>query len=145
MRLDLLSFINHSGSAVYFQNTNYTQIREACLKEKNVTKHAPNLTGVIVVSSELDREDLSRHLLTIMVRDQGVPSKRSYARVEITVLDHNDHIPHFLSEVITGHVYETAALGTSVVQVMAVDEDKGHNAELIYAVVSGKDCSVTEY
>lgn len=89
------------------------------------------------MSGPLDREELSRHLLTIMVRDQGVPSKRHYARVDITVLDHNDHVPRFLSELIRCQVYETAALGTSVVQVLAVDEDKGHNAEVTYGIVSG--------
>ncbi|CAL1526834.1 unnamed protein product [Lymnaea stagnalis] len=93
--------------------------------------------GVIVVSDPLDREDLSRHLLTVMVRDQGAQAKRSYARVEINVLDHNDHTPRFLSEVTRGQVYESAAIGTSVVQVMAVDGDKGLNAELTYAILSG--------
>lgn len=94
--------------------------------------------GVIVLSGPLDREDLSRHLLTVMVRDQGVQIKRSYTRVEVNVLDQNDHAPRFLSEVIKSQVYETAALGTSVVQVLAVDGDKGHNAELTYAIVSGE-------
>ncbi|KAH9487879.1 long-chain fatty acid transporter fat1 [Bulinus truncatus] len=93
--------------------------------------------GVIMVADSLDREDLSRHLLTIMVRDQGIPSKRSFARVEINVLDNNDHAPRFLSDVTRGQVYESAALGTSVVQVMAVDNDKGPNAELTYAILSG--------
>lgn len=93
--------------------------------------------GVIVVDRPLDREDLSRHLLTVQARDQGFLSKRSFARVEITLTDHNDHVPQFLSEVTRGQVYESAAVGTSVVQVMAVDSDKGLNAELTYSILSG--------
>uniref|UniRef100_A0A2C9M9H4 Uncharacterized protein n=1 Tax=Biomphalaria glabrata TaxID=6526 RepID=A0A2C9M9H4_BIOGL len=95
------------------------------------------MDGVIVLAESLDREDLARHLLTIMVRDQGIPSKRSFARVEINVLDNNDHAPRFLSDVTRGQVYESAGIGTSVVQVIAVDNDKGPNAELTYAILSG--------
>ncbi|XP_059170799.1 protocadherin Fat 1-like isoform X3 [Physella acuta] len=99
--------------------------------------HIGEKDGVIVVDRPLDREDLSRHLLTVQARDQGFLSKRSFARVEITLTDHNDHVPQFLSEVTRGQVYESAAVGTSVVQVMAVDSDKGLNAELTYSILSG--------
>ena len=93
------------------------------------------------MAETLDREDLSRHLLTVMVRDQGRRSKKSFARVEISVLDHNDHAPRFLVEAPQGRVYETAAVGTSVLQVMVVDGDKGKNAEINYDFVSGM-CSI---
>ncbi|RUS73770.1 hypothetical protein EGW08_018463, partial [Elysia chlorotica] len=93
--------------------------------------------GVIVVSGALDREELSRHLLTVMVRDQGVLSKRSFARVQISLLDDNDHAPRFLTQKPAGRVYETAAVGTSVLRVEAVDQDKGENGRVVYAIVSG--------
>ncbi|GFN75010.1 fat cadherin [Plakobranchus ocellatus] len=93
--------------------------------------------GVIVVAGALDREDLSRHLLTVMVRDKGVMAKRSFARVQINLLDHNDHVPRFLTHRLAGRVYETAAVGTSVLQVEAVDQDKGENGRITYDIVSG--------
>lgn len=37
----------------------------------------------------------------------------------------------------TGKVYETAAIGTEVVQVFAIDRDIGENAKLSYSIVSG--------
>ena len=95
-------------------------------------------TGVISVSEKLDREEMSRHLLTIMVRDQGVPAKKGFARVEIDVEDDNDHIPQFVSTTFEGRVFETAAVGSSVLQVVAMDQDKGSNSELTYSIVSGK-------
>lgn len=95
------------------------------------------LTGVLVVSEPLDREEMSRHLLIIMVRDQGVPSKKSFARVEVDIEDDNDHAPKFLSKTFEGRVFETAAVGTSVVQVLAMDQDKGSNSELTYSILSG--------
>lgn len=100
--------------------------------------------GVIVVSEPLDREEMSRHLLTVMVRDQGVPSKKSFARVEIEVLDDNDHVPRFLSEKFEGRMFETAAVGTSVLQVVAVDQDKGSNSELTYSILSGRSSTFLE-
>ncbi|ESO94055.1 hypothetical protein LOTGIDRAFT_104487 [Lottia gigantea] len=93
--------------------------------------------GIIKVAQPLDREVLSRHVLTVMVNDLGTPSKRSFARVKITVLDDNDHNPVFLSPVFSGRVYETSAVGTSVVQLIATDRDKGDNAEITYSLVAG--------
>ena len=91
-----------------------------------------------MVSGALDREEMSRHLLTVMVRDKGVLSKRSFARVQINLLDHNDHEPRFLTQMPTGRVYETAAVGTSVLRVEAVDRDNGENGRVVYAIVSGE-------
>ena len=97
-----------------------------------------NISGVITVKEELDREVLSTHELTIMVRDQGIPSNRNFTRVKIQVTDHNDHPPQFLSNQIEGRVFESAAVGTSVVEVIALDYDKGENAEISYSIQSGR-------
>jgi len=92
---------------------------------------------VLTTLEELNREAVARHELTVMVRDQGTPSKRCLARIIINVLDNNDHAPEFLEGRYEGRVYSTAPLGTSVLQVIAVDRDKGINAEIKYAIVSG--------
>ncbi|XP_041359153.1 protocadherin Fat 1-like isoform X2 [Gigantopelta aegis] len=103
------------------------------LHKFNINPH----NGIISVAEPLDREALARHILTIMVRDRGTPSKRSFARVTINVLDHNDHTPQFLSTMFEGRVFETAAVGTSVVQTFATDNDKGDNAEISFSILSG--------
>lgn len=86
----------------------------------------------------LDREVMTQHKMTIMVRDQGFPSNRNFTRVTVNVQDENDHPPQFVSDVTEASVFETSAIGTSVVQLMAIDQDKGSNAEISYSVVSGK-------
>lgn len=86
----------------------------------------------------LDREVMTQHKMTIMVRDQGFPSNRNFTRVMVNVQDENDHPPQFVSDVTEASVFETSAIGTSVVQLMAIDQDKGSNAEISYSVVSGK-------
>ena len=56
----------------------------------------------------------------------------------IEVEDVNDHVPIFTSTLYEGSVYESAAVGSAVVQVTALDKDKGANAELYYAIEGGK-------
>ncbi|XP_055537242.1 fat-like cadherin-related tumor suppressor homolog isoform X2 [Wyeomyia smithii] len=96
-----------------------------------------SVTGSIITAHKLDREALAEHMLIVIVKDQGTPAKRNYAKVIITVHDHNDHAPEFTSKIIQGKVYETAALGTKVVQVYAIDRDIGENARISYSIVSG--------
>lgn len=84
------------------------------------------------------REVLEEHLLTVMVRDGALKSKRSYARVLVHVFDHNDHSPEFSAKIVQGKVYETSPIGTSAVKVLAIDKDKGENALITYSIMSGK-------
>lgn len=72
------------------------------------------------------------------MKDQEFQYRRNLARVLIEVEDINDHVPIFSSSLYEGSVYESAAVGSIVVQVTAVDKDKGKNAELCYSIESGK-------
>nr|XP_047934269.1 protocadherin Fat 1 isoform X2 [Anser cygnoides] len=94
-------------------------------------------TGSLYTSEKLDHETMNQHILTVMVRDQDVPVKRNYARIVINVSDTNDHAPWFTSSSYEGRVYESAAIGSAVLQVTALDKDKGKNAEIVYSIESG--------
>ncbi|KAK2891240.1 hypothetical protein Q8A67_013883 [Cirrhinus molitorella] len=94
-------------------------------------------TGFLYTSEKLDHETMQRHILTVMVRDQGVPVKSNVVRVIINVEDSNDNAPWFASSRYTARVFETAAIGSSVLQVTALDKDKGINAEILYSIDSG--------
>ncbi|KAJ8667841.1 hypothetical protein QAD02_009504, partial [Eretmocerus hayati] len=99
--------------------------------------HVDSLNGTLSLNEPLDREAIAEHVLTVMVKDQGTPPKRNYARIIVNVHDHNDHAPTFTSELVQAKVYETAPLGTAVVQVIAIDQDRGENAEITYSLTSG--------
>lgn len=73
----------------------------------------------------------------LKVQDQEFPFRMNLARVLIEVEDRNDHVPLFTSAAYTGTVYESAAVGSAVVRVTAVDKDKGKNAQLHYSIDSG--------
>nr|XP_006001093.1 PREDICTED: protocadherin Fat 1 isoform X1 [Latimeria chalumnae]XP_014346958.1 PREDICTED: protocadherin Fat 1 isoform X1 [Latimeria chalumnae] len=94
-------------------------------------------TGSLYTTEKLDHETMHQHVLTVMVRDHDVPVKRNLVRVVVNVEDANDHAPWFTSSSYEGRVYESAALGSAVLQVTAVDKDKGKNAEIIYTIESG--------
>lgn len=77
-------------------------------------------------------------LFFLQVRDQDIPVKRNLVRVIVNVDDTNDNAPWFIGTPYTGRVFESAALGSAVLQVTALDKDKGHNAEIVYSIESGK-------
>lgn len=58
----------------------------------------------------------------------------------MNVEDANDHSPYFTSPLYEASVFESAALGSVVLQVTALDKDKGENAELIYSIEAGESC-----
>ncbi len=71
------------------------------------------------------------------MKDQEFPYRRSLARVLIGVEDVNDHAPLFTMVMYNGQVYESAALGSAVLTVTALDKDKGQNAQISYSIDSG--------
>ncbi|XP_031408102.1 protocadherin Fat 3 [Meleagris gallopavo] len=93
--------------------------------------------GVLYTAERLDHEAQDKHILNVMVRDQEFPYRRNLARVIINVEDSNDHSPYFTSPLYEASVYESAAVGSAVLQVTALDKDKGENAELVYTIEAG--------
>ncbi len=59
-------------------------------------------------------------------------------RVIVNVVDTNDNAPWFIGTPYSGRVFESAAVGSAVLHVTALDKDKGHNAEVVYSIESGK-------
>ncbi|XP_051559265.1 protocadherin Fat 1a [Myxocyprinus asiaticus] len=94
-------------------------------------------TGVLYTAERLDHETMQQHTLTVMVRDQDIPVKRNLVRVIVNVQDTNDNAPWFSGSPYVGRVFESAAVGSAVLQVMALDKDKGQNAEIVYSIESG--------
>ncbi|KAM4594935.1 protocadherin Fat 1a isoform 6-T10 [Fundulus diaphanus] len=94
-------------------------------------------TGTLYTTERLDHETMHRHILTVMVRDQDIPVKRNLVRVIVDVDDTNDNAPWFIGTPYSGRVFESAAIGSAVLQVTALDKDKGYNAEVTYSIESG--------
>uniref|UniRef100_A0A3Q3LMC7 Protocadherin Fat 3-like n=1 Tax=Mastacembelus armatus TaxID=205130 RepID=A0A3Q3LMC7_9TELE len=94
-------------------------------------------TGVVYTADRLDYEARTQHILTIMVKDQEFPFNRDLARILVAVEDSNDNIPYFTSTVYDAVAYESSPVGTSVLQVTALDKDNGINGQLTYTMEAG--------
>uniref|UniRef100_A0A8C2WRQ2 FAT atypical cadherin 2 n=1 Tax=Cyclopterus lumpus TaxID=8103 RepID=A0A8C2WRQ2_CYCLU len=99
--------------------------------------HLDPKSGVLVLTQELDYEEISVHTLIVMVRDQEIPVKRNFAKVVVRVEDCNDHSPAFLSPRYEASVSSADPPGTEVVRVKALDKDTGSNADVSYSLNSG--------
>lgn len=60
------------------------------------------------------------------------------AHIFIEVKDVNDHVPIFTHSMYEGSVCESSAVGSAVIQVTALDKDKGRNADLQYSIEAGR-------
>ncbi|XP_017395999.1 protocadherin Fat 2 isoform X1 [Cebus imitator] len=95
-------------------------------------------SGVLVTVGKLDLgSGPSQHTLTVMVRDQEIPIKRNFVWVTIHVENGNLHPPRFTQLHYEASIPDTAAPGTELLQVRAMDADQGANAEVRYSLLKG--------
>uniref|UniRef100_A0A8C8BUY8 Protocadherin Fat 1-like n=1 Tax=Oncorhynchus tshawytscha TaxID=74940 RepID=A0A8C8BUY8_ONCTS len=88
-------------------------------------------SGTLIVARPLDAEQKSNYNLTVAATDGT-----NLVRVIVDVADTNDNAPWFAGSPYSGRVFESATLGSAVLQVTALDKDKGQNAEVIYSIES---------
>jgi len=91
------------------------------------------VTGDIVITAPLDREQVPGYTLTVTATDHGRPAKSDTADIDVVVADVNDNAPKFLQASYSAHVSEDAVVGAPVLTISAVDEDVGLNGRVRYA------------
>ncbi|XP_045147164.1 cadherin-23 isoform X1 [Echinops telfairi] len=95
-------------------------------------------TGDIYVLSSLDREKKDHYILTALAKDNPGDAasnrRENSVQVVIQVLDVNDCRPQFSRPQFSTSVYENEPAGTSVITMLATDQDEGSNAELAYSL-----------
>lgn len=93
-----------------------------------------------LTSLPLDREQQSRYTLQIQAKDRGSPvSYQGHCNVTVLVIDQNDNEPRFEQSKYLASVMEDTPVGTSILQVKAVDDDLGLNARLLYTLANETD------
>nr|XP_031530234.1 cadherin-19 isoform X3 [Vicugna pacos]XP_031530235.1 cadherin-19 isoform X3 [Vicugna pacos] len=93
-------------------------------------------TGVIRISSKMDRELQDEYWVIIQAKDMiGLPGALSgTTSVLIKLSDVNDNKPIFKDSLYRLTVSESAPIGTSIGKIMAYDNDIGENAEMDYSI-----------
>lgn len=107
--------------------------------------HLDSSTGALTLERELDFERRPLYNLTVRAVDHGLPrSLSSSCFVEIQVLDVNEnlHRPLFSEFVYEAGIMEDAAVGTSVVTLMATDKDLGRDGVVRYHIHEGTGLGV---
>ncbi|XP_051869507.1 protocadherin-10-like [Pristis pectinata] len=99
---------------------------------------------VLVLQKPLDRERISKHKLTVIAKDGGVPVRSGTVQVAITVKDVNDNAPVFPQSVYRITLLESAPQGTLVIRLNATDLDDGPNGEITYSFSSHSSAIVRE-
>nr|XP_055187865.1 protocadherin gamma-B1 isoform X15 [Nyctereutes procyonoides] len=90
----------------------------------------------LLLEKPLDREQQSSHQLILTAMDGGDPPLSGTTQIRIQVTDANDNAPVFSQDTYRVSLQENVPWGTSVLQVMATDQDEGVNAEITYTFLS---------
>ena len=96
-------------------------------------------SGELKLRQVLDREKLETgHInITVEAKDRGQPPKRNQQYIQIIVDDVNDNMPTFQPHIKLLNVYENISIGSELLRVTAVDEDRGPNGKVEYAITAG--------
>ncbi|XP_063405252.1 cadherin-23-like [Mytilus trossulus] len=95
-------------------------------------------TGEIIISGNLDRENIKRHKLIVKCVNRYNRNLYDILTIEIDVFDVNDNSPFFSNAAYIFLVDEDANISSSVGKVEAVDYDINENADLEYDIVAGE-------
>ncbi|XP_038386352.1 protocadherin gamma-B4 isoform X16 [Canis lupus familiaris] len=87
----------------------------------------------LVLQTPLDREEQKSYRLTLTALDCGDPPLSSTAQIQVLVTDANDNPPVFSQELYKVGLPENVLPGTTVLQVMATDQDEGVNAQITFS------------
>lgn len=94
-----------------------------------------NTGTLFVAQGSLDREKVDQYLLVVEAKDGG--GMVGTATATIWVTDVNDHAPRFLESSCAARVSENSEVNSAVLEVLAIDEDTGENAQLTFSIVGG--------
>ncbi|KAM6148023.1 protocadherin-23, partial [Erethizon dorsatum] len=104
---------------------------------ENMAFTLDELSGLLTTARPLDYEVKTRHILTVVALDGGVPARSSSQTMTITVLDVSDEAPAFKQHLYEASVKENRNPGEFVTRVEATNRDSGINSKLQFEILSG--------
>ncbi|KAK9696737.1 Laminin G domain [Popillia japonica] len=96
-----------------------------------------NGEGLITVAQPLDYKQEKRYILTVTASDSG--GRTDTATVYVNISDANNFAPVFENAPYAASVFEDADIGTTVLVVLATDNDVGMNAQITYSLGEDSD------
>ena len=87
----------------------------------------------LIINMSLDRELQHEYIFTITVNDH---QHRTSTKLNLFVLDVNDHNPIFSQSVYTVNISHLTPIGTILIKLTAYDSDSDENAHIYYSLLS---------
>ncbi|CAB3399016.1 unnamed protein product [Caenorhabditis bovis] len=89
-------------------------------------------SGELTVAADLDREDRATYVIGVTASDHATPPLNVTSQIEVILDDVNDNPPQFTSSSYAASISEDIPVGTSFMQVSAIDADIGNNGIVDY-------------
>ncbi|XP_070607977.1 protocadherin-20 [Erythrolamprus reginae] len=102
------------------------------------------VTGILTVSTQLDREEREKYRYTVRAVDSGIPPRESIATVTLSVLDKNDNSPRFINKDFSFFVPENFPGFGEIGVISVTDADIGQNGWVALSVVNKSDIFVID-
>ena len=96
-------------------------------------------SGWINVAKSLTGKAGTRLVLLVRAQDKGVPPRQANVRVYLEVTDENRHTPQFTATSYQVMVAENEKVQSTVIKVLARDEDRGYNGRVKYEITNGNE------
>ncbi|OWF51064.1 cadherin-related tumor suppressor-like [Mizuhopecten yessoensis] len=94
-------------------------------------------TGMIFLAKPIDKSNVKTFVVNVIASDGGAPQLSSTVRVEIEVIDVNDHTPVFSHSNYEVSLNESLAVNSQFFTLTATDDDSGRNGQVTYNITSG--------
>lgn len=103
-----------------------------------------SVTGILTVSTQLDREEKEKYRYTVRAVDSGRPPRESVATIALTVLDKNDNSPRFINKDFSFFVPENFPGYGEIGVISVTDADAGRNGWVALSVLNQSDIFVID-
>ncbi|XP_076275389.1 cadherin 87A isoform X2 [Rhynchophorus ferrugineus] len=91
-----------------------------------------NGTGIVQIKKNIDYEETIELTFTVYAYDSGVPQLNASALVQVKIINLNDNDPVFTQTSYNVSIDENSPNDTVLLQVTAVDKDRGEYGEVFY-------------
>lgn len=92
---------------------------------------------ILAVAQTLDYETVTDYHMTVIARDQGMPSLSSSITIAIRIADVADNVPVFNETSYSAMVKEDTPTGDTILEVAARSEDQGELGGIRYSIAVG--------
>ena len=101
-----------------------------------------SLASTLNIARSLDHETRQSYSLSILVSDDGQPQLTDIANVHVIITDYNESPPTFQQSQYEIDISVATVVGSPIIYLSAIDDDKFSPSTIVYSIVDGNDVSL---